>query len=105
MTEPQDQFTQVARQSQEAITTAMRTWTDSFQSMIGGGAPALSGLPSPQQVLDTVFDFAGQLLASQREFAKHVLAASMEANTAATSKAREALESMGQAGDGKRSNR
>ena len=105
MTEPQDQFTQVARQSQEAITTAMRTWTDSFQSMIGGGAPALSGLPSPQQVLDTVFDFAGQLLASQREFAKHVLAASMEANTAATSKAREALEWIGQAGDGKRSNR
>ena len=40
-----------------------------------------SGLPGPQQVLDNVFDFAEQLLASQREFAKHVLAAGMEANT------------------------
>jgi hypothetical protein len=49
--------------------------------MIGGGASVQSGLPGPQQVLDNVFDFAEQLLASQREFAKHVLAAGMEANT------------------------
>ena len=93
MTAPQDQFTQVARQGQEAITTAMRTWTENFQSMVGGGTPAQSGLPSPQQVVDNVFDFAEQMLASQREFAKRVLAAAMEANEAATSKAREAVES------------
>ena len=93
MTAPQDQFTQVARQSQEAITTAMRTWTESFQSMIGGGTPAQSGLPSPQQVVDNVFDFAEQLLAGQREFAKRLLGAAMEANEAATSKVREAVES------------
>ena len=112
MTAPQDQFTQVARQGQEAITTAMRTWTENFQSMIGGGNSAQSGLPSPQQVLDNVFDFAEQLLASQRDFAHHVLAAATEANEAATSKAGEAAESMSahtraatHAGDGPRSNR
>ena len=123
MTAPQDQFTQVARQGQDAIATAMRTWTESVQSMLGSGTSAQSGLPSPQQVLDNVFDFAEQLLASQREFAKHVLAAGMEANTAAASKARDAMELMnahttaatdgttekvvdtGQAGDRTRSNR
>lgn len=94
MTATQDQFTQVAREGQEAITTAMRTWTENVESMMGSGTPAQSGLPSPQQVLDNVFDFAEQLLASQREFATRVLAAGMEANDAATSKAREAVGSM-----------
>ena len=94
MTAPQDQFTQVARQGQDAIADAMRTWTESVQSMMGSGTSAQSGLPSPQQVLDNVFDFAEQMLASQREFATRVLAVGMEANDAATSKAREAAESM-----------
>jgi hypothetical protein len=90
MTAPEDQFMQVARQGQEAISTAMRTWTETFQTMIGGANPAQSGLPSPQQVLDNVFDFAEQLLASQRAFATRVLAVGMEATDAATSKVREA---------------
>ena len=119
MTAPQDQFTQAAHQGQEAISTAMRTWNENVQSMIGSGAPAQSGLPSPQQVLDNVFDFAEQLLASQREFATRVLAAGMEANNAAAGKARDAAETItahttaatgnvvdaAQAGDGPRSNR
>jgi len=123
MTTLQDQFTQVARQGQEAITSAMRTWTENFQSMIGGGNPAQSGLPSLQQVVDNVFDFAEQLLASQREFTTHLLAAGMEGNAAATSRAREVVDSMSahtmaatdattakvvdtaEAGDGPRSNR
>ena len=94
MTAPQDQFTDVARHGQEAITTALRMWTENLQSMIGGSTSAQSGLPSPQQVVDNVFDFAEQLLASQREFATRVLAAGTEANDAATSKARDAVESM-----------
>jgi BMFP domain-containing protein YqiC len=94
MTAPKDQFTQIARQGQDAIANAMRTWTESVQSMMGSGTPAQSGLPSPQQILDNVFDFAEHMLASQREFAKHLLAAGMEANDAATGKAREAVESM-----------
>jgi hypothetical protein len=94
MTAPQDQFTQVARQGQDAIASAMRTWTESVQSMLGSGTSAQSGLPSPQQILDNVFDFAEQLLASQRAFATRVLAVGLEANDAATGKAREAVESL-----------
>ncbi len=94
MTTPQDQFTQVARQGQDAVAKAMRTWTESVQSMVGSGTSAQSGLPSPQQVLDNVFDFAEQLLASQRAFATRVLAVGLEANDAATAKAREAIESL-----------
>jgi hypothetical protein len=62
--------------------------------MVGGGNPAQSGLPSPQQVVDNVFDFAEELLASQRQFAQHLLAVGMETSSAATSKAREAVESL-----------
>lgn len=94
MTGPQDQFTQVARQGQDAIANALRTWTESVQSIVGSGTSAQSGLPSPQQILDNVFDFAEQLLASQRAFATRVLAVGLEANEAATGKAREAVESI-----------
>jgi len=51
-------------------------------------------LPSPQQVLDNVFDFAEQLLASQRQCTQRLLAARMETRSAATSKARAAGESL-----------
>jgi hypothetical protein len=62
--------------------------------MDGGRNPAQSGLPSPQQVVDNVFNFAEQLLAGQRQFAQHLLAAGMETRSAATSEAREAVESL-----------
>ena len=44
--------------------------------------------------MDNVFDFAQQLLASQREFAKRVLAAGTKATDAATAQAREASAAM-----------
>jgi hypothetical protein len=94
MTAPQDQFTDVARRSQEAITTAMQTWSENVQSMIAGGASDQSPRPNPEQIVDNVFDFAEQLLASQREFAKRVLAAGTTATDAATAKAREATAAM-----------
>jgi len=42
--------------------------------------PARRRVPTPRLLLDNVFDFAEQLLASQREFATHLLAAGMQAN-------------------------
>ena len=44
--------------------------------------------------MDNVFDFAEQLLVSQREFAKRVLAAGTKATYAATAQAREALAAL-----------
>jgi hypothetical protein len=44
--------------------------------------------------VDNVFDFAEQLLASQREFAKGGLAAGTNATDAATAQAREATAAM-----------
>jgi hypothetical protein len=72
----------------------MRTWTESLHSVTGTGGPAQSGLPSPQQVLDNVFDFAEQLLAMQRDFATRILAAGMEVKDATSQTAREAVESV-----------
>jgi hypothetical protein len=94
MTTPQDQFTDVARRGQEAVTTAMRAWAENVQAMMASGAGGPSGVPSPQQVVDNVFDFAEQMLAAQREFAKTLLAAGAQATEAAASQAREAATSM-----------
>jgi hypothetical protein len=75
-------------------TTAMQTWNENAQKMIAGGASEQSPGPSAKQIMDNVFDFAEQLLASQREFAKRVLAAGTKATDAATAQAREATAAM-----------
>jgi hypothetical protein len=94
MTTPQNQFTDATKRGQEAITTAMRTWAENVQALMAGAAGGQSGLPNPQQIVDKVFDFAEQVLATQRELTKTLLSAGAQATEAATSQAREAAESM-----------
>jgi hypothetical protein len=67
------------RKSQEAVLDGMRAWTETVQQLVPGGAQAVPGasqLPSPAEVVDSVFDFATQLLNAQREWAHSVLGAS-----------------------------
>ena len=68
----------------------MQTWNENVQKMIADGGSEQSPGPSAEQIVDNVFDFAEQLLASQREFAKRGLAAGTKATYAATAQAREA---------------
>lgn len=75
-------------------TTAMQTWNENVQKMIAGGASEQSPEPSAEQIVDNVFDFTEQLLASQREFAKRVLAAGTKATDAATAQALGATAAM-----------
>ena len=67
------------RKSQEAVIDGMRTWAETVQRLMPGGAqsavPGAGQLPSPTEVVDSVFDFAAQLLNAQRELVHSVLGA------------------------------
>ena len=78
MTAPTDQFVDIAKRSQEAVTTAVRTWADSVHSLTGLGA-GQAQLPDPQSVVDTYFDFVEKVLANQRRLASQFVSASVKA--------------------------
>jgi hypothetical protein len=67
------------RKSQEAVIEGMRTWAETVQQLVPGTAqaalPRTAQLPSATEVVDSVFDFAAQLLNAQRELAHSVLGA------------------------------
>ena len=74
--EVQDQFLDAARQSQAALIDGLRAWTEAVQQLTPAQtAWPLAELPTPTEVVDSVFDFAAQLLSVQREFAHSVLGA------------------------------
>lgn len=73
MTTAQEQFADVTRRGQEAITGAAATWADGLQKFISAAPVADPRVPSPVEITDTVFNFAEHLLATQREFTKSML--------------------------------
>jgi hypothetical protein len=77
--ELQTQVLDGIRKSQEAVIDGMRTWAETIQQLVPGTAqaamPRTDQLPTPAEVVDSVFDFAAQLLNAQRELAHSVLGA------------------------------
>ncbi|WP_232666113.1 hypothetical protein [Pseudonocardia sp. TRM90224] len=71
MSAPTDQFTETVTRAQEAVTAAVRTWTDTVLSSLSG----VQALPDATAVVDRYFEIAQQVLDTQREFAHSVLAA------------------------------
>ena len=75
--EIQSQVLEGIRRSQEAVIDGMRAWTETVQQLVPGGSqaamPSGTQLPSAAEVVDSVFDFAAQLLNAQRELAHSVL--------------------------------
>jgi hypothetical protein len=67
------------RKSQEAVTDAIRTWADAVQSITPSlptpSVPLADKLPKPGELVSNAYDFAEQLLATQRKFAEDVIAA------------------------------
>ena len=72
MTTIQEQYSELIKQGQDASRVAIETWTQTFQQ--AAGQLSGSGLIRPDQVIDQVFDFAGQILNAQRDFAKQLVA-------------------------------
>lgn len=95
MTASTDQFVDIAKRSQDAVTDSLRTWTETVQGFAGQfTAGARPQLPDTTVAVDRVFDVAEQVLAQQREFAKTVLGASRGAVETLTEQATKAAESV-----------
>lgn len=71
MTTATDEFVQLTQRSQEAVTTAVRGWTETLQTYAGS---ITTGHPLPSTadtvaVVESWFDLAGRLLTEQRTVA------------------------------------
>ena len=87
MTTSQETMTEAARRGQEAIASALQIWTDSVQRFVPVSDTRLSGAA---EAVDTMFDFAEQMLVTQREFTKSLLAATTSAATRAAAATQDA---------------
>ena len=77
--EVQEEILSTVRKSQAAVVEALETWVSAIQSMTPElpdvSVPFADKLPKPQEIVAGAYDFAEQLLASQRKFAEDVLRA------------------------------
>ena len=86
MSNPQEQFTELTRRTQENFKHLWEQWTHRSNELlkgVGGRSRPTGGAPgNPEEVLDAVFDFAENLIAQQRAFAKQMLAAASKGQPA-----------------------
>jgi hypothetical protein len=94
MTAPTDQFVDIANRSQEAVTTAVRTWAETVQSFATQLTSGQAQVPDLQGVVGQYFDFAEKVLANQREFAQQWASATAKASEAVTEQAQRATQSV-----------
>ena len=77
--EIQDQFLSTVRRSQEMALDVIKSMVDTIQNITpkvpSVNVPFADKLPKPQDVVANGYDFAEQLLTSQRKFADEVLKA------------------------------
>ena len=98
MTSPNEQFSKIARQGQEALNNAVRVWADSVQRLAGGrGGGQVTDMTA---VVDSAFDFAERVLQTQREFTKSVLRAVSGATGRVTDATLQGVDRTARAGAG-----
>jgi hypothetical protein len=75
--ELQEAFLSAIRESQETVIDAIKAWVGTVQSVVPKmpSVPGADQLPKPEEVVASAYDFAEQLLASQRRFAEEALKA------------------------------
>ena len=73
----QEQFLNAVSQSQQAVVEAVATWAKAVEAITPPvpAMPGIEGLPKPEAVVENAFDFAQQLLDTQREFARGIVSA------------------------------
>ena len=75
----QEEILKTVRNSQSAVIEAIQTWARTVQSITPAlpdvNVPFADKLPKPQELIASAYDFAEQLLASQRKFAEDFLKA------------------------------
>ena len=72
---PKDQHLEMVRQGQDAVAKAMQQWSENVSRMFSATSSTTGQAATPEQMIDKLFDFAEQVLAVQRDFAKRLLAA------------------------------
>jgi len=79
MTGPQEQFAELTRRTQENFKHLWEQWSQRSNELlkgVGTRSRSVGDTPgNPEEVLDAVFDFAENLIAQQRNFAKQMLRA------------------------------
>jgi hypothetical protein len=79
VTNPQEQFGELTRRTQENFKHLWEQWTQRSNELlkgVGSRSRSVADAPGdPEEVLDAVFDFAENLIAQQRAFAKQMLRA------------------------------
>jgi acetyl-CoA carboxylase carboxyltransferase component len=93
---PQEQYTEVLQSSQQAVIGALDSMSKAAQQAFSVVPNAPIAPVDPTEVIDQVFDFAGQLLESQRAFAKSLTQASNQMGDNLRTQAENAAQ---QAGD------
>jgi hypothetical protein len=68
----QEQYTEIIKQGQDAVLTAVDAWTKNVQEAFAQ-VPAVPVPFDVNQVIDQVYDFAGKLLAAQRDVTKKLV--------------------------------
>jgi hypothetical protein len=74
----QEQTLKALRQSQQAVVQVVRAWASAVEKAIPETSPALpfaDKLPTAEEIVETSFGFAEELLKAQREFAENIVAA------------------------------
>jgi hypothetical protein len=82
MTGSQEQFAELTRRTQQNFKHLWEQWSQRSNELLkgmGGRSRSVASAPSnAEEVLDAVFDFAENLIAQQRAFAKQMLRATSE---------------------------
>jgi hypothetical protein len=66
----QGQVLDTIRKGQEAVVDGLRSWTEAAEQLVPRTAawPGAENYPSPTELIDSVYDFAAELLKAQRDF-------------------------------------
>jgi hypothetical protein len=72
MTSPQDRITEAVRRGQETMNSTVRSWTDGVQKIVTN-VDLRNTVPSLEELVDSSYAFAVQVLAMQRDFTKSLI--------------------------------
>jgi acetyl-CoA carboxylase carboxyltransferase component len=72
MTSPQDRITEAVRKGQETMNSTVKSWTDGVQKIVTK-ADLRNTVPTLEELVDSSYAFAVQVLAMQRDFTKSLI--------------------------------
>jgi hypothetical protein len=81
MTDATDPFAELTRRGHQLFAAAVQAWEQAARSLAEAGRRPEGRLPEVRASLDAAFDFAAQMLAEQRDFARTLMSVTTQALT------------------------